>query len=258
MLIRQEGRPQTRISEYIRLGAAGASGAVIEPRAISQKFPTAALHVHYARGCSLAEAYYQSVAAPFHLLIIGDPLCQPWAVPPKVSATGVSEDAVVSGAVTITPAATYQDRRQASQFELYVDGVRKETKAPGGAFSLDTKTLSDGWHELRVVAIDNTPIAVQGSWIGDVDVKNGDGQLELKHSEPLRAALTGTVAVDVASTADADANIIHNGRTVGTAAGGSGSVQIEAKLLGKGRSTIHAEQAGATPLRSRPIAVEIQ
>ncbi len=41
-------KPQTRVTEYLRLGAAGASGTVIEPFAIAQKFPTPALHVHYA------------------------------------------------------------------------------------------------------------------------------------------------------------------------------------------------------------------
>jgi hypothetical protein len=248
--------PQTRISEYIRLGAAGASGAVIEPHAIPQKFPSAALHVHYARGCSLAEAFYQSIAAPFHLIVIGDPLCQPWAVAPNVAVSGLAEGATLSGVASITATARYPDARQASRFELYVDGVRNQAAAAGSPMSLDTTKLADGWHELRVVAIDNTPIAVQGAWIGQVQVKNGDGALEL--TAPVkRVAVDGTVILAVTSTAQEDAQIMHNGRVVGTAAGGSGSVEIEAKLLGKGRTALHAEQAGASPLRSSTVVVEV-
>ena len=248
--------PQTRISEFIRLGAAGASGAVVEPYAIPQKFPSAALHVHYARGCSLAESFYQSMAAPFHMLVIGDPLCQPWAVKPNIAVGGVAEDATLSGTVSITATAKYHDRRQAGRFELYVDGVRNQSVGPATPMSLDTTKLADGWHEVRVVAIDNTPIAVQGAWIGQVRVKNGDGVLELALSEK-RAALGGTVILEVTSTAQEDAQIMHNGRVVGTSAGGSGQVEVEAKTLGKGRTMLHAEQSGKANLRSRPIVVEI-
>jgi hypothetical protein len=247
--------PQTRISEYIRLGAAGASGAVVEPYAIPQKFPSAALHVHYARGCSLAESFYQSMAAPFHMLVIGDPLCQPWAVKPNIAVSGVAEYATLSGVASITATAKYPDARRAGSFELYVDGVRSQSVGPATPMSLDTTKLADGWHEVRVVAIDNTPIAVQGAWIGQVRVKNGDGALELTLPEK-RAALGGTVTVEVTSTAQEDAQIMHNGRVVGTAAGGRGRVEIAVKTLGKGRTTLQAVQAGATPLRSSTVIVE--
>jgi uncharacterized protein (TIGR03790 family) len=256
MLIRQEGNPQTRISEYIRLGAAGASGAVIEPFAIPQKFPSPALHVHYARGCSLAEAFYQSVAAPFHLLIIGDPLCQPWAVAPNVAVSGVAEGATLSGVASVTATATYPDARRAGRFELYVDGVRNQSAGAGAPMSLDTTKLADGWHEVRVVAIDNTPIAVQGAWIGQVQVKNGDGVLEIAAPEK-RVALAGKLTVNVTSTAPEEARVMNNGRAVGTAAGGKGPVTIDAKLLGKGRTTLHAEQAGEPGLRSQELVVEV-
>jgi len=72
------GAGQTCISEFIRAGASGTSGAVIEPFAIQEKFPTPFIHVYYAAGCSLAEAYYQSISGPYQLLILGDPLCKPW------------------------------------------------------------------------------------------------------------------------------------------------------------------------------------
>ena len=60
---------------------------MIEPYSIQAKFPHPGIHVHYCRGASLAEAFYQSVNAPYQLLVVGDPLCQPWATIPQVAAT---------------------------------------------------------------------------------------------------------------------------------------------------------------------------
>ncbi|HEX4148195.1 MAG TPA: hypothetical protein VHY20_04370, partial [Pirellulales bacterium] len=57
-----QGEPQTPLTEWLRYGAAGSSGAVAEPYLIQAKFPLPQMHVHYARGSSLAEAYYQAVA----------------------------------------------------------------------------------------------------------------------------------------------------------------------------------------------------
>ena len=51
---------QTPCTDFIRAGAAGSSGAVTEPFALQEKFPNAFMHLHYARGSTLAEAFYQS------------------------------------------------------------------------------------------------------------------------------------------------------------------------------------------------------
>jgi len=86
--ILQWGAGQTPLTEFLRHGAAGASGTVVEPLAIQAKFPDPFIQVHYVRGASLAEAFYQSVAGPYQLLIVGDPLCRPWG-PPAASAPAV-------------------------------------------------------------------------------------------------------------------------------------------------------------------------
>jgi len=78
-----ERNGQTPCTEFIANGASGTSGTVTEPYALQQKFPTAFMQVQYCRGWSLAESYYQSLSGPYQLLIIGDPLCRPWAKPIK-------------------------------------------------------------------------------------------------------------------------------------------------------------------------------
>lgn len=257
MLIRPETNPQTRISEFIRLGAAGASGTVVEPFALAAKFPSPALQVHYARGCSLAESFYQAVAAPCHLLIIGDPLCHPWAVTPKVTVTGIAAGAAASGTVAITPKAAYPDARQASRFELFIDGVRTAETKPGDPIALDTTKLAEGWHDVWVVAIDNTPIAVQGGWIGEIQVKNGSDLLQLA-ADPLQTSSNGAFGFLVSGTSSADVEIFQNGRSLGVVAGGKGTLNVPATNLGRGKAKVTAIQAGTPGVRSRSIFVEIQ
>ena len=122
---------QTPLSEFLRYGAAGASGTVTEPYAIPDKFPSPMIQVHYARGCTLAEAFYQSVYGPYQLLIVGDPLCRPWAEIPQVSATGVEPGATVSGTLTLQPTATLAHGATVDHFELFVDGLRVGECKPG-------------------------------------------------------------------------------------------------------------------------------
>ena len=256
MLIRQETNPQTRISEFIRLGAAGASGAVVEPYAIATKFPSPDLHVHYARGCSLAESFYQSIAAPCHLLVIGDPLCQPWAVAPKVTVSGAVEGVPASGDVAISVEVAYPDARQASKLELFVDGVRIAEGTPGAPLTFPTKDFADGFHDVRVVAIDNTPIAVQGAWLGQIQVKNGRDALQLSATTP-RAPLNGTVSLTVMGTSQQESQIFHNGRAIAKVGVGGGAIDIPAELIGRGRVELQAVQTGKVEVRSRPTVVEI-
>jgi hypothetical protein len=249
--------PQTPISEFLRAGVTGASGCVVEPMAVPEKFPSPHLHVHYARGCSLAEAFYQSVAGPAQLIIIGDPLCQPWATPPTVSVAGVTEGTIIKDKVQITPTAKYPDRRAASRFELYVDGLRKDAIGAGKKFDLATATLADGWHELRVVAIDNTPIAVQGAWIGLVQVKNGRDAVQLSAPESSRVALSGTLNLQVTSTSKEEAAVFHNNRRLGVVAGGSGKLAVNAAQLGRGRIELYVRQPSKPALRSKPLSIEV-
>lgn len=249
--------PQTPISEFLRLGAAGASGAVVEPYAIPAKFPSAMLHVHYARGCSLAEAFYQSVAGPFQLIVVGDPLCQPWAVAPKVSASGLPAEGTVSGRLTLTPTALYPDARQASRFELFVDGKRTQSIRPGEQFVIASNSLPDGFVELRIVAIDDTPIAVQGFWIQLVHIKNGKDAVQLTQPVLLPGSRRDEIEVEVTSSAAGKARLFHNGRELGSLPEGSGRLKIPVNRLGKGKVELYVQQQAGKVLRSRPLTVEI-
>ncbi len=250
--------PQTPISDYLRAGGTGASGTVVEPFAVAAKFPSASLHVHYARGLSLSEAFYRSVAGPYQLLIIGDPLCQPWAVFPQVSVAGLSASAPMSGKVELKPSASYPRGGAADRFELFVDGVRIQTIAPAGTFQLDTTTLADGWREIRVVAIGKTDSATQGSKTADVQVANGSDALTL-NVEKARLGVDETTSAWVTSNQTYDVTVMQNGRSLGRIPMGRGKLKVSGAGLGKGPSRIYAVQSrdGQEVLRSRPVTMNV-
>ena len=249
---------QTPITEFLRYGAAGASGAVNEPYSIQEKFPTPDIHVHYARGCSLAEAFYQSVFGPYQLILVGDPLCQPWAVAPKVTVAGVTPDAEISGKVALTPTAETNAPLGVDRFELYVDGKLTDRIAAGGSFQLDTRPLGDGEHELRVVAIESGPIETQGRAIIPVRVKNGAHSVKVV-SAPRAARLGKKFVVKVESPGAKSIALLHNGRVVGRINGESGQATLGTHTLGLGpaRVDVVAMRGASRSAVGSPIRVDV-
>nr|CAI78841.1 conserved hypothetical protein [uncultured bacterium] len=257
----RENGSQTPLTEFIRYGAAGASGTVAEPYSVQAKFPFAFVHVHYARGCSLAEAFYQSVAGPYQLLIVGDPLCQPWAVVPRIGVEGPEPGATIRGRVSLRPRLKGNDAVRVERYELYCDGRRVALIPPGGAFDIDTTAIADGYHELRVVAVAAGPIETQGRIILPLRVGNHGHLLRLSVTGNLETRLDDRVHLAAALPGAREINIVHNHRVLAKIAGESGSVAIEARRLGLGPVRLHAvgtlsEPAGAR-VASRPVELSI-
>lgn len=248
---------QTVVSEFLRLGAAGACGTVVEPTALTQKFPNNTLHVHYANGCSLAESFYQSVACTFQQLLVGDPLCQPWAKAPKVSVKGITDGGTIRDKVEIIPTAEAVNGGIAS-LQLYVDGILSKQCRPGETFELITTELADGYHEVRVVAIDGTPIETQGRWIGTVQVKNATDAVQLSANQSTLAANSKLLTVNVTATNSGATIVYHNGVNVGEVASGNGQLSIDKTKLGTGPVTLIAIAEGKPQLRSRPLRVMLE
>lgn len=243
---------QTLLTEFLQMGAAGASGTVVEPAAVPQKFPNYTNQVHYAHGCSLAEAFYQSVSCPYQQILVGDPLCQPWAKIPKVSVTGITDGAMVKGVVEVIPGGVVNNGA-ISNFEMYLDGVLTHNCVPGEQIKWDTTKVADGHHELRIVAWDNTPIETQGRWMGSVVVKNGLDAVQLSVDQSSSGKEEPAITFQVATTNGVPVTVLCNARELGTVAGGSGSVVVDRSKLGSGPVTLVAVTAGEPGLRSRPL-----
>jgi len=234
------GANQTPLTDFLRNGAAGACGTVHEPLNYPQKFPSPFVHVHYARGCSLAEAFYQSIHGPFQQLLVGDPLCQPWANIPEVKVAGSTKKRLISGQITLTPAGSLENPQPVRYYELFVDGVRRRRCRPGGSFRLDTTELADGYHELRVVALDESPLETQGRKIGKLMVKNGPNAVQISIENQSQLAIANYVVVKVASTQENPVLIMHNHREIAKVPTGNGSARIAVELLGSGPITLQA------------------
>jgi len=225
---------QTPLTEFLRYGAAGASGTVFEPYSIADKFPSPMIQVHYARGCTLAEAFYQSVYGPYQLLIVGDPLCRPWANIPQVEVPGLEAGQTVSGKLSLKPSATVPGGSKVGRFELFVDGWRIAHCEPGGSIEVDTAPWADGYHELRMVAIEAGLIQSQGRQIIPIHVAN--------HGRKITVSVTpqGTVAADkplvlsASSPGSSGMLVLNNNQLLGKIEGENGQVTIDPAALGSG------------------------
>ena len=260
------GAGQTPLSEFIRAGAAGSSGTVIEPYAIQAKFPHPSLHVHYARGANLAEAFYQSVQAPYQLLVVGDPLCQPWAVIPTVDVAAgdaggsLAAGATLSGTVTLQPKATLPGVGTVDRYELFVDGLRTGRCGPGGRLALDTTAVANGYHELRVVAFSGTAVETQGRRIVPVTFANGSRTLELD-VQPRRVSPQGTLRIQLTGDGIEGATVFVPGRVLGRTTAASATLEVAAATLGRGTVAIQATGRGGTTagesVNAVPVTVEV-
>ena len=258
----QSGAGQTPLSEFLRYGAAGASGTVVEPYALADKFPAPSLHVHYARGCTLAEAFYQSVSGPYQLLIVGDPLCRPWANIPQVKLSGVEPGATVKGKLTLRPTAAFEGKSKVDHFELFVDELRSALCGPEGAIELDTATLADGFHELRIVAVEAGLIRSQGRQIVPITTANHGRSIEASVAPQGRVRPEKPLVVTARSPRSVGIAVLHNSHLVGRISGESGRVEVNPSVLGFGPVVLRVMGLGdGQPINyvwAEPIQVTIE
>jgi hypothetical protein len=229
---------QTKLTEFIKFNAAGSSGTVTEPFAVPFKFPHPMIHAHYASGCTLAEAYYQSVAGPFQLLIIGDPLCQPWAKLPEFNVTGISSGDTVSGTVDIK-FEWLQDKVPIAGFEIYVDGIMVHRGPIRSKTGFDTTGIADGYHELRFVALADNPIQTTGRSIIPF-VVNNHGQSVMLTASREKFLDTDTVRLKAVANQGDSIELQHNHRSLAKKIGREVEFEVPGKLLGVGPISITA------------------
>lgn len=232
--VMSENGGQTPLSAFLAAGAAGASGTVAEPYAIQGKFPNAFLQAYYTEGCSLAEAFYQSVTGPYQLLIVGDPLCQPWAQPPVVTVEGLAPNQVVKGDVPIKFTIA-EPGVPALGLHLFLDGRRFAAMPVVGEFTLPADKLSDGQHELRVVAVAASSTQAQGRAVIPFLVANHEREDFALLELPAKEVSYGerlSIEADIPDAKEVD--IFQGPRRLASIDSGTGTLQIDTTLLGMG------------------------
>jgi hypothetical protein len=254
------GTGQTPLTEFVRFGAAGSSGAVAAPYDVFGQFPSPLVQVHYARGCTLAEAYYQSIPSPFQTLIVGDPLCRPWARIPKVTVDGVTAGSTVTGPIELTPRVTGVNGGTPDRFQFFVDGSRLGYGRTGDSFALDTAVLPDGYHELRVVAIENSTIETQGRAIIPITTSNHGRKIEFTATPADRVRWGEKLTLTAKCPGASAIRIQRNGALIKEVTGEEGSIEIDPQMLGYGPVQLNAVVIGATAAEqafSTPIRMQV-
>jgi hypothetical protein len=215
--------------------------------------------VHYVRGCTLAEAFYQSVYGPFQLLIVGDALCKPWAGEPELSVTG---DIVANTSVKDT--ITFQLDGSNSPFpvrmiEFYLNGslVRQIESNRTGEVKLDTRTLADGFHELRFVAVSQGPISSRRSTILPLTIDNEGHAVQLSANSH-RVAVEDEIELRIQANGSEEMQLIHCSRSLKKIDGDFAEFKLPAYAFGRGPIRLQAvAKFGEKYVRSAPLELEI-
>jgi hypothetical protein len=142
-------KKQTKLTAWLEAGATASAGSVVEPYSNPNKFPSARFYLHYVSGCTMLESFYQSIACPLQTLLLGDPLARPYAprIQVKLLGADVIKNEFTYVATTRSPLAGAQYR-----YSYLLDGKLLKADSDIPELWLTAATLSDGYHELRVVA----------------------------------------------------------------------------------------------------------
>jgi hypothetical protein len=262
---RMDKQSQTKLTEFLANGAGGASGTVTEPYAIQAKFPHPMIHVHYARGCTLAEAFYQSVHAPMQLLIVGDALCRPFGKVPEFGVTGVTQGAEVSGTIELKISPDPLSMRIAG-YQMYVDGRMVHVQPTSNPMAVDTSSMSDGHHEIRIVAIANSLLESSSAVVIPLMINNKDQKVNLSGDSD---SFLSTDEIELRATSNVGDMIalVHNGRTIAQESGRDVTFKFDASLIGRGPVQMEAiavsskavgqSEEAIQPVASKPLVLTI-
>lgn len=278
---------QTKLTRLIEAGAAGSSGTVSEPYALQPKFPHPRLYVHYARGASLAEAFYMSVASPYQLLIVGDPLCQPFSNAPdpqldtRLRTLKPGESLVVEPNVEGPGFVDWLDSDQPraqrttplapAAVGVLFDNQNLKTGLVAPRVEVKIAGSSLGYHEVCFRFVADDPTAQRTDtiipiWIGDQDLvraefvgsqAGADGHAFSLRDGSLELAVSG---LPVNAKAVQRVALWHDFEQLAVADGSQADFTIPLSRLGMGpvRLQAQAELAGGTIVQSQPIWIEVR
>jgi len=253
---------QTKATELLRYGAAASSGAVTEPYSIQQKFPHPMIHVHYVDGLTAAEAFYSSVLCPYQLLIMGDPLCQPYCNPPRFAIETKNDKDLDNKPIVLT--LKTEESRATSEPEVLqsvLDG-RLRTQDPFDPNLQLRFNKSDlGAHEIRLIAKAAKPIEQRYEQAFWISIGNENEQIELVAPKEWQLSGGKPLVVAVARKGEfGEIKIVHDFELIGTLTGKDNSLEISPSKIGYGPVRLHAEYmtSNGQAVRSLPVLVQVE
>ncbi len=248
---------QTKMSRWIANGASGTAGTVEEPCNYPGKFPSPRMHLFYYQGLTLGESVLRSLAyIPYQVLIMGDPLTQPFTHKPVVDVADAPGQPV-SGIITLTPSATTtHPTARIDHYDLLIDGITIHTVGRGRTFSLDTRRLTDGYHDMRVLAYDDSDQRSTGRWLGELIVNNNGRSATIQcnrqagnYDSPFDFTVGGVGSTIV------EYRVIQNGRVLAATNSPQTALRIYGATMGAGDVDVQGEVlfADGRLVRSAPL-----
>ncbi|MFT7670682.1 MAG: hypothetical protein ACI8X5_003393 [Planctomycetota bacterium] len=252
---------QTKMSRWLAKGASATSGAVEEPCNYAGKFPRARLHLYYLQGLSMGEAWFRSMAYfPFQNLLYGDPLTRPFSAAPMVELLDVPS-VPISGSVVLHPTAVAATLgANIESLEVLIDGVLYRRLQPEQSFSLQSAALSDGWHELRVLAYDDTDARHVGRFVTSFEVDN-HGRSASVGASSLAGDQGQAFDFNLSSQGSGllELRLVQNGRVMAASSSSPETLQLYGANLGAGPLRVQAEAVftDGSLVRSEPLELVI-
>ncbi|MBM3953550.1 MAG: hypothetical protein FJ309_02815 [Planctomycetes bacterium] len=167
----------------------------------------------------------------------------------------------LSGEVLLEPRAVATGPAAVDRFEVFVDGIRLAQYGSGERFPLDTRLLADGYHDLRVVAIESSPVETQGRVVMPITTSNHGRELVLS-VDPNPVDLRATVHIAAVGRGIDTITVFASGRVIGRISGPDGEVEVPAAKLGLGMVTLMAigrDGAGPTQaVNAIPVTVDVR
>ena len=252
---------QTKLTEFLRFGAAASSGAVTEPYSIQNKFPHPMIQVHYVDGLTAAEAFYSSVLCPYQLLIVGDPLCQPYCNPPRFAIENQVESVPVDGQLNLKIKTEETAKTtEPEMMQWILDGVLRSQSPFDPDIQIKLEKMETGAHEMRLLTKAAKPLEQcfeQAFWMS---VGKKEEQLKLQSPKNWKNSEDKPLIVSVAQSPEkGDIKILHDFEEVGTIPVGKTSIEFHPSKLGYGPVRLFGEQklSSGQILRSLPITIQL-
>ncbi len=250
---------QTKATEFLRFGAAASSGAVTEPYTIPNKFPHPMIHVHYVDGLTAAEAFYSSVLCPYQLLIVGDPLCQPYCNPPRFNINNESNVDLDNQPLVISlKTAESKVDTEPELLQWMVNGILRKQVPFENQIRMQFENSEPGAHEIRFLSQAEKPIEQRFEQAIWVTLGKANEQIQLHF--PKVWQLSDNKPLEIAVERNefpGEIKVLHDFEVVGTISSGQTKLVLKPTQVGYGPVRLHAEQtlANGQTVRSLPQVV---